>query len=150
MEIVRAKPEDAAMLTQIALAAKRSWRYPDRWIEQWRQELTIRPEFIASCETYVATVDNKIVGFYALARKLDKLELAHLWVAPDWMRRGVGRALFQHATGCAEGLGFRELEIESDPNAVGFYEHMGARRVGSRISEIDSQRRELPVLIFTM
>jgi len=150
MQIIRAKPEDASALTELALAAKRTWGYPERWIERWRDELTIRPDFIASHETFLTIVDSKIAGFYALARKVDKLELAHFWVWPDRMGRGVGRGLFQHAVECARSLGFRELEIESDPNAAGFYEHMGARRVGARISRIDSENRELPVLIFAI
>jgi hypothetical protein len=43
-------------------------------------------------------------------------------------------------------LGFRNLEIESDPNAESFYERMGAHRVGASIKEVDGQRRELPIL----
>jgi hypothetical protein len=42
MQIVRAKPEDAAALTQIAHAAKRHWDYPERWIEAWRDILPSR------------------------------------------------------------------------------------------------------------
>ena len=44
--------------------------------------------------------------------------------------------------------GYRKLEIESDPNAEGFYQHMGAQRVGASIKEVDGQRRELPILIY--
>jgi hypothetical protein len=39
MQIVRAKPEDAETLTEIAHAAKRHWDYPERWIEAWRDIL---------------------------------------------------------------------------------------------------------------
>ena len=39
------------------------------------------------------------------------------------------------------------LEIESDPNAEGFYQRMGAHRIGVNIKELDGQRRKLPVLI---
>ena len=150
MHIVRAKPDDAAALSEIAFAAKRYWGYPDRWMESWRDALTVRPEFIASHETCAAILDGRTVGFCALGRKDDRLELVHMWVLPDAMGRGVGRALFLYSLERTRELGFRELEIESDPNAEGFYQHMGARRVGASIKELDGQRRELPILIYEL
>lgn len=146
--IVRAKPDDAAMLTDIAFAAKRHWGYPERWIESWRDVLTVRPEFIASHETYAAVFDGRIVGFYALGRKDDRLVLLHMWVPPEAMGQGVGRSMFLHGLERTRKLGCRELEIESDPNAEGFYQHMGAHRVGVSVKELDGQRRELPILIY--
>jgi GNAT superfamily N-acetyltransferase len=148
MQIARAKPEDAALLTQIAFAAKRHWGYPERWIETWRDALTVRPEFLATHETYAAILDGCTVGFYAMGRKGERFDLQHLWVLPEAMGRGVGRSLFLHALARTRELGCRELEIESDPNAEGFYEHMGARRVGTNIKELDGQSRELPILIY--
>jgi GNAT superfamily N-acetyltransferase len=148
MTIVRAQPDDAAVLTGIAFAAKRHWGYPEKWIESWRDALTIQPEFIASHGIFAAILDGRTVGFYALGRKDHRLDLQHLWVLPDVMGRGVGRSLFLHGLERARTWGCRELEIESDPNAEGFYLHMGAHRVGVNIKELDGQRRELPVLIF--
>jgi GNAT superfamily N-acetyltransferase len=150
MQILRAKTDDASRLTEVAFAAKRHWGYPEQWLESWRDLLTIRPEFIVNHETHEAIVDACIVGFYALARKESRLELRHLWVVPDWMGRGVGRSLFNHALERARALGFQELEIESDPNAEGFYQRMGARRVGASIKDLDGQKRELPILIYEM
>ena len=63
----------------------------------------------------------------------ERMDLLHLWVLPEAMRRGVGRSLFSHALERARNLGFRELEIESDPNAEGFYQRMGAQRVGTSV-----------------
>jgi len=37
-----------------------------------------------------------------------------------------------------------ELEISADPNAEGFYERMGATRIGEVRSEIEGQPRVLP------
>jgi GNAT superfamily N-acetyltransferase len=147
MEILPAKPEDAATLTEIAFAAKRHWGYPDQWMESWRDALTIKPEFIASHETYAAGVDGRMVGFYALDCQEGRLHLLHLWVLPDWMGRGLGRSLFHHALERTKALGYGELEIESDPNAEGFYQRLGACRVGVSIHTVEQQRRELPVLI---
>ena len=126
MQITRARPDDAATLTAIAFAAKRHWGYPERWLESWRDDLTVSPAFVDSHETYAAIIDGRTVGFYALRQKGDRLNLLHMWVLPDAMGRGVGRSLFLHAIERTKALGFGELEIESDPNAEGFYQRLGA------------------------
>ena len=148
MKIVRAKGDDAAALSNIALSAKRHWRYPERWLEIWRESLTFRAEFIAKHETYAAVVAGRTVGFYALRCEGSRGRLEHLWVLPDAMNQGVGRALFTHAVERAKILELQALEIESDPNADGFYQRLGARRVGVKMAELDGQLRELPVLVY--
>jgi GNAT superfamily N-acetyltransferase len=146
MQIVRARPENAETLTEIAHAAKRHWGYPEQWIESWRDTLTIRPEFIASNVAYCAIEDAQPVGFYLLTSESDGLHLDHLWIVPPSMGRGIGRALFEHAVEEARKGGHRRLRIEADPNAEGFYECMGARRVGVNLTRIENQPRELPLL----
>jgi ribosomal protein S18 acetylase RimI-like enzyme len=87
------------------------------------------------------------VGFYALVGEGREIELEHLWVLPEHMGTGVGRALFDHAVRRAASLGAEVLGIESDPNAEGFYRRMGATRVGEINYRIDGQNRTLPLLL---
>jgi len=148
MQIARAKPEEAHALTQIAFAAKRHWGYPERWIQGWREILTMRPEFITANVAYCAIEENHAVGFYVLTTEDDGLHLDHLWIAPVSMGRGVGRALFEHATAQARNSGFDSIKIEADPNAEEFYKRMGAIRVGTAGSEVCGETRELPVLVY--
>jgi GNAT superfamily N-acetyltransferase len=148
MDILRAKPEDAAILTDIAFAAKRHWGYPERWIQSWKDVLTIQPEFIAIHDTYIAYVEEQAVGFYAVAAGTSRMSLEHLWVLPSAIGQGIGRALFSHAVQRAKAMGVQAIEIESDPNAATFYEQMGARRVSSKITELEGQPRALPVLVY--
>jgi GNAT superfamily N-acetyltransferase len=150
MQIVRAKPQDADALTEIAFAAKRHWGYPERWIQNWRDILTMRPEFIAANVTYGAMENARAVGFYLLTNESDGLHLDHLWIAPHAMGRGIGRALFEHALEQTRRLGHRTLKIEADPNAEGFYTRMGARRVGVTVINIGDQPRELPLLQYDL
>ena len=147
VEIVRAEPGDAGILTRIAFAAKSYWGYPERWIEQWQEALTITPEFISDNEVYAAVFEEEMGGFYALVERGREVELEHLWVLPEHVGTGIGRALFDHAFRRAAALGAATLSIEADPNAEGFYQRMGARRVGENVYEIEGHRRELPLLI---
>jgi GNAT superfamily N-acetyltransferase len=146
IEIRRAVLEDAGALSRIAFAAKGHWGYPEHWMEHWRETLTITPEFIRRNEVHVATIEGKPVGFYALVGEGRRIELEHLWVLPERMGEGVGRALFDHATGTATSLGAGVVGIEADPNAEGFYRRMGATRVGEIVYEIDGRERVLPLL----
>ena len=146
MKIVKAAAEDSEMLTRIAHAAKRHWGYPESWIAAWRDVLTMRPEFIAGNISYCGSEDDRLVGFYVLTSEADGLHLDHLWIVPEAMGRGIGRALFEHAVVQAKNLGVASIRIEADPNAEGFYERMGARRTGTAVSEVEGTRRELPLM----
>jgi GNAT superfamily N-acetyltransferase len=148
IRIIRAKLEDTKRLTEVAHAAKRHWNYPESWIAAWRDILTIRPAFIAANVAYVAVENNRAVGFYVLTTQSDGIHLDHLWLLPSSMNRGIGRALFQHATAEAARLGFDSIAIEADPNAEGFYKRMGATRIGTSIVEVCGEQRELPLLEF--
>ena len=58
-------------------------------------------------------------------------DLALMFVAPENMGHGLGRALFVQACKLARERGARELLIDSDPQAAGFYAAMGATRIGA-------------------
>jgi GNAT superfamily N-acetyltransferase len=146
-EIVRAAPDDAEILTRIAFAAKSYWGYPERWIEQWQEALTITPEFISDNEVHAVVFEEEMGGFYALVGRGREVELEHLWILPEHMGTGIGRELFDHAVRKAAALGATSLRIEADPNAEGFYRRMGARREGENVYEIEGHKRELPLMI---
>ena len=120
LQIRRATPNESDRLTELAHAAKRHWGYPEKWIELWRTDLTISPEFVANNEVFVAVADGEIVGCCALAVTGSLAELEHMWIEPQQMSRGVGRALFEHTTKRAAELGFSAMELSADPNAETF------------------------------
>lgn len=142
----RATSDQAETLTEIAHAAKRHWGYPDAWVQLWSPSLTITPEFIESHETYVAWMEEELAGFCALSREADTAGLEHLWVKPAFIGKGIGAALFKHILARCRELGVQVLKIESDPNAQGFYERMGAKKVGEVVREVEGKPRRLPIL----
>jgi N-acetylglutamate synthase-like GNAT family acetyltransferase len=141
-----ASPEDAQTLTTIALDAKRHWGYPENWIKHWESDLTISSDFIRDNHVYVAEDNGEIRGFYALCVAGDKAELEHLWVTPAMIGTGIGKELFLDAMERAAKLNVNAVEISSDPNAAGFYKHMGATQIGEIDSSIEGQPRKIPRL----
>jgi len=144
IQIRRAKPDEATALTEIAHAAKRHWGYPETWIEHWKDDLTITPDFIATNEMYVAIIGKEIAGCCALVLSDSLAELEHMWIQPAHMGNGVGRALFKQIVERAAIHNAKVVELSADPNAEGFYERMGAKRIGEVRSEIEGQPRVLP------
>ena len=150
MEIRPARPGEAQILTKIAKTAKAYWGYPAAWLEEWRDLLTITPQFVEANETFAAVVKGEIVAFYALVTSGGTLRLEHLWVLPEQMRHGIGRKLFEHAVGRAKSRGVLCLTIEADPNAETFYRHMGAVKIGAISTKVEGGHRELPLLSFDL
>ncbi|HZI88560.1 MAG TPA: GNAT family N-acetyltransferase [Pyrinomonadaceae bacterium] len=146
MRIREALKDEAAVLSRIALDAKRHWGCPEDWIQYWSDDLTISPEFISQNQVFVAECENEIIGFYALVAAGRHAELEHMWVAPKHIGTGVGKELFIHAMQIAAGDNVSEVELSADPNAEGFYQKMGARRIGEVTSEVMGETRQLPRL----
>ncbi|MEA3336847.1 MAG: GNAT family N-acetyltransferase [Chloroflexota bacterium] len=145
---MRATPDIASILSDVALAAKAFWGYPRRWLIHWRDDLTLTPDFIRKHPVYAAMTSGEVAGFYAIAGQDTRWALEHFWVRPQSMGQGIGPALFDHAVWQLRTMQAELLLIESDPNAEGFYRHMGARQIGLVIHRLEGQPRMLPLLIF--
>jgi GNAT superfamily N-acetyltransferase len=133
-------------LSELARAAKAAWGYPDDWMQAWADQFEITPDEFAQLWVCVARIDGRAIGFVALDVR-GPAEIAHLWVLPDYHGRGIGRRLLAAAVDEARRRRITSLEIESDPNAIAFYEACGAHRIGSRAAPMPgAPERVLPRL----
>jgi GNAT superfamily N-acetyltransferase len=90
--------------------------------------LTMSEASIAEGRVLVALdASGRTVGTVSVGRDGGDAELALMFVEPDAMGGGIGRALFEAAVGVARRLGYRRMTILADVNAAPFYERMGAR-----------------------
>ncbi|GHF62634.1 N-acetyltransferase [Kitasatospora xanthocidica] len=145
MQIRPARPDEAALLTGIALRSKAYWGYDEAFMAACREELTVDAAVIEGSFTAVAEEDGRVLGFALLSGGPPSGSLEMLFVEPGAIGRGVGRALFGHVRERATALGLRRLTIDSDPHAEPFYRAMGAVRIGSTPSA-SIPGRELPLL----
>lgn len=143
ISIRRAVPSDAVRATEVARSAKAHWGYPAEWLERWHDGLAIKAEDIETHPTYVALVEDEVVGVCQVQGDSGRFMLEHVWVHPDSHGRGIGRALVEHAKGTVDGL----LHIVADPNAEPFYLKLGAERVGEVEAPMPgAPERKLPLL----
>lgn len=146
ISIERADPARADELSRIAFAAKAHWGYPERWMDMWVPQLSFRAEYFEQYESWVALDGEKPVAFYTWEEKKGHAWLENLWVLPEYMGRGIGRMLFLHAVEESRQRGYKRLQLEADPHAVGFYERMGMRKISERSYEIEGKPRILPTM----
>ncbi len=138
-----ARSDEAGELTGLAVRAKGHWPYPPAFLVHFARTLGLTPEVLTVNDAWVVERDRVAVGFYVLLRRGERVILDDLWVEPTEIGTGLGGRLFRHACDRAAAAGGRVLEWDAEPYAVGFYERMGAHRIGS----IDSSPgRSLPVM----
>lgn len=145
--ISRAEVNDSDILTSIAFAAKRYWKYPEEYFAVWKDELTITKDYINQNEVYAARIAGESVGFISIVKMQNDFLAGELWIEkgfwldhifvhPSFMMKGVGSKLIFHAMELCKERNIRCLYVLSDPNAKGFYEKMGAQYIDDVQSNI--------------
>ena len=145
----QAKPEEHEALSRLCMRSKATWGYDDAFMDMCREELTLNETDCASPNIIVAEHAGKLVGMAEISVDSDGCFLEKLFVEPDQQGGGAGRALFDWSVERAGALGQREIIIEADPGAEGFYERCGAVRDGFAPSG-SIPGRELPRLILKL
>src|ERR1700757_1711618 len=120
------------------MAAKASWGYSASFMARCRAALAVDADSIVERQFHLAEgADARILGFYGFEPEAEGIGLSHLFVAPEAVGQGIGRALWRHAVGVARRLGETQLLVVSDPHAAGFYARMGAQSAGAGASRDD-------------
>ena len=133
-----ARIEESPALSQLCFRSKAVWGYDEAFMARARAVLQVGAEQIAAGDVWVATAaDRSVAGVVALgpAEQPNTLDLDKLFVEPQRIRTGVGRALLAHAIIEARHRGAERLTILADPYAAGFYERHGARLIGEAPSD---------------
>ena len=120
----RALPEDAERLSVISVAAKRYWDYPEAWIQKWMPELLISSAYIEQHQLMKAVYQEEIIGFCVVEKDEEKYEIAHLWVLPTCIGKGIGKRLLAISIDAFIPKESR-IMVLADPNAEAFYQKQG-------------------------
>jgi hypothetical protein len=144
--IRQAEPHEAGVLTDLVMRSKAHWGYPKEWIESWKDQLTITPEFIQDSVAFVAELNGEIKGCWCRAKiQTDEVTPGFLFIAPDAIGTGCAAQLWQAIKAGLLEVGVTSFVLEADPNAVPFYEKLGAIKIGEHDSE-SIPGRKIPVM----
>jgi GNAT superfamily N-acetyltransferase len=121
----RATPADAPAVAEIFLAARAdAMPYLPQLHTDDETRAWIRDVVLPGYEVVVAELGRRPVGFAALDEDL----LGHLYVHPDFQRRGIGAVLLAR-TRELRPAGFRLWVFQRNTGARRFYERRGLRLV---------------------
>ncbi len=150
INIIKAPASSAATISALAVRSKAHWGYSDDFIQAVTAELSYSETELLKHLTYLAQIEQQTVGFYQLvALHSSEVELEALFVEPDHIGTGIGRALFEHAVAQARRAGYQRMHIQSDPYAADFYTQQGCVQVGAKAS-LSIPGRMLPLMHYDL
>jgi GNAT superfamily N-acetyltransferase len=128
-----ARRDECAALDDICYRSKAHWGYDAGFMASVRDQIRVDPEAVAAGRVWVtADSSDRPCGVVQVDLLDDTVaDLTLLFIDPDHMRSGLGRALYAKALDLAASLGAHHLVIDSDPQAAAFYASMGAIRTGA-------------------
>ena len=136
-------------LVALVLRSKASWGYDEDFMTRFAAKSVTRELVGPRRASLVDLSGQREVGLAVVDDEETRAWLEDLWVEPAFFTRGVGRALFVASLDVVRGWGRGVLELESDPNAEGFYLAMGATRTATRPSSL-APDRPLPLLRYEL
>lgn len=149
VRIRAARAEEADKLSDLVLRFKAYWGYDDDFMRVAARFMVVTPKFLKENRSFVLEVDGQMVGFSSLVHQGETVVLDNLFVDAPYIGQGWGQQLWDHAVDYARRQGYKTLQLEADPFAVGFYEKQGAVVVGQTASTL-KEGRMLPVMRLTL
>lgn len=111
------------------------------------RHLVLEPDGLEQGRTHVAEKHGSVVGFASWVEVEDTVDLEDLFVEPTWMRRGVATALVVRIVDVLRSQGVSCLEVTANPHALGFYQAVGFRDIGTAMTEFGMAPRMALVIV---
>lgn len=118
-------------------------------MEKARADLEIsREEFQnPTLKLYTFSTDKETLGVLGMRNNEDIMEMEYFFLDPRYLKKGMGRKMWEESLNLLKAQNCEFFLICSDPYAAGFYEKMGALRVGSLPSSVEEDRF-LPLYLY--
>ncbi|WP_299929453.1 GNAT family N-acetyltransferase [uncultured Pelagimonas sp.] len=142
--LLSASDQELAALSDLCLRSKAYWGYDADFLDACREELTVTHADLGA-RTAVIRKGAGFIGVATVTIDQGTAQLNKLFVDPDAIGSGAGRALLLWAIAQARSGQARIMNIDADPGAEAFYAYMGAIRIGSVASTAISGRM-LPLM----
>jgi N-acetylglutamate synthase-like GNAT family acetyltransferase len=145
VSIREARRDEARALTELAIRSKASWGYDAAFMARARDDMRVSEHDLRHSYTLVAEDGGVLCGYAMTFLQGESAVLRDLFIEPTHFRRGLGTELFARALEYARANNAQRLVLHADPNARGFYEHLGMRCTREVKSNV-MRGRMLPVM----
>lgn len=146
--IVAAIPDDIDLLANLEIRSESYWGYSESFMERFKKEYLITRDFIENNPTFILKEGKQVLGFYGLL--IDKnSSLEFLFVEPEYIGKGYGKVLWNHALEECVRNGVTEFTIITSPEARGFYLRLGAY-IFKEVDSLISEGNKTPILIYNL
>lgn len=142
MRVVRAEARHVDELTELVLSSKAYEGDYASILDGYR----VTGDYVERNVVFLVERNGEVLGFYGLIT--DPAELDIMFVANEAQGLGVGALLVEHMLDQARQRGIAKVRVVSHPPSVGFYERMGARKIGMIPARPPKVRWERPELVF--
>ncbi len=143
-------PEEHPALEALMFRSKAYWGHDAAFMEAARPLLVLNIEKIKNNNCFIYEVERKIIGFHSFNLKNNLPELTHLFVEPEYIGKGIGSQLWNHAITFCKNAGFSKFIFEADPDAAKhFYLKKGCQIIRAQTSEINPNR-QIPWMEYTL
>ncbi|MDE5491148.1 GNAT family N-acetyltransferase [Elizabethkingia meningoseptica] len=144
MKVRKSEPKHHLILTEIAKKSKKYWGYPEEWMKQWDEDLTLTEAYIAAHDVWhIEDGNGNLIGFYSFYQEDEAIRLDFLFINPDYIGNGYGKILLNHFFDQAKELAERVI-LDADPYAEKFYQKFGFETVALKPTTIKG--RFLPLM----
>lgn len=123
---------------------KRSFPIP--WPKDIYEEELTKNQY---AQYFVATLDEKIIGFCGSWMVIDEAQITNIAIDPDYRGKGYGQGLFQYVINYAVAHGIRHLSLEvrvSNLTAQRMYKKFGMQPGGIRKNYYSDNQEDALVL----
>jgi GNAT superfamily N-acetyltransferase len=103
--------------------------------------LVYSDEWVRRGDTRAATHAGRVVGFVTAVLDSGSYEIEDLFVDPDFMRQGIGRALMADVVARARAANVRRVDVTGNGHALAFYFAVGFVRDGDAEVEFGRAHR---------
>lgn len=140
MELRRAGRKDLGRLRKIAFQSEAHWGYDDEFMDVFEQTFNIKEDFLINNPVYVGIEQGEIVGFWGLHDSGEVCELEYFYIAAESLSHGFGKRMWKGLMEWCRENRVYAIEFVTSPQAVGFYQKMGAVMAGETQSVIDGRK----------
>lgn len=137
----KADLDELAAINLLMQSSKAHWGYDEDFMNLYMEKFLVTDAFLQKNNIRSVYQEKELVAFYSFALNDDlTLELAHLFILPQYIGKGLGTELWQACCQTLRELGKNEFILWSDPHSEGFYQKMGCIKIGTRQSPMMPNR----------